>query len=75
MLKKIKVVLANTSNIDEALVTPEAKLREDLGIDSLDSVEIIMALESEFDVIIEDEEATNLKTVGGIIKLLENKKA
>ncbi len=75
MLEKIKEVLVETSNVDSEKVTLEANLREDLGIDSLDSVEIIMALESEFDVTIEDEEMADLKTVGDIVKLLESKQA
>lgn len=75
MLEKVKEVLVETSNVDASKVTMEATLKEDLGIDSLDSVEIIMALESEFDITIEDDEMTNLNTVGDIIKLLESKVA
>lgn len=73
MLEKIKEVLESTSNVDPSLVTPEANLRDDLGIDSLDSVEIIIALESEFNITIDDEEIKTLATVGDIIKLLESK--
>lgn len=73
MLEKITKILVETANVDANLVTEEATLKEDLGIDSLDSVEIVIALESEFDITIEDEEIKTLTTVGDIVKLIESK--
>ena len=73
MLEKVKEELVQTTNIDPNLVTMEANLKDDLGIDSLDSVEIVLELESEFDVKISDDELADLKTVGDIVKLLNTK--
>lgn len=73
MLEKVKEVLVQTTNVDPSLVTMEATLKDDLGIDSLDSVEIVLELESEFDVKISDEELAELKTVGDIVNLLNSK--
>ena len=73
MLEKITKILVETANVDANLVTEEATLKEELGIDSLDSVEIVIALESEFDITIEDEEIKTLTTVGDIVKLIESK--
>jgi len=52
-------------------VTPDASFIDDLGADSLDTVELVMALEEEFDAEIPDEDAENLKTVGEAIKYIE----
>lgn len=73
MLEDIKKILVETANVDGSKVTEEATLSEDLGIDSLDSVEIVLELESAYDIKIEDEEIQNLKTVGDIMKLVESK--
>ena len=73
MLEDIKKILVETANVDVSKVTEEATLSEDLGIDSLDSVEIVLELESAYDIKIEDEEIQNLKTVGDIMKLVESK--
>lgn len=74
MYEQIKKVLVSTTNVNESLVSQEAKLKEDLGIDSLDSVELVLELETQFDVRIEDEELQSLVTVGDIVKLIETKK-
>ena len=52
-------------------ITPDADLVEDLGIDSLDMVELIMAIEEEFDIKIEDEEAPKFKTIGQVVSFIE----
>jgi acyl carrier protein len=54
-------------------VTPQAKFIEDLGADSLDTVELVMAFEEEFNVEVPDEEAEKLQTVGDVIKYIEDK--
>jgi len=60
---KVKEIIAEQLNIDEAEVKPEASFIDDLGADSLDTVELIMAFEEEFDLEIPDEEAEKIKTV------------
>lgn len=73
MLEEIKEVLVSTANVDGDKVTMEASLKDDLGIDSLDSVEIVLELENKFDIKIEDEEAESMTTVADIISLIEKK--
>ena len=73
MFDKIKEIMVDTLACDEEKITPEASITDDLGIDSLDSVEIVLELESAYDIKIEDEEIQNLKTVGDIMKLVESK--
>ena len=75
MLERVKPLIAEALNLDEADVTPEATLKDDLGIDSLDAVELIMELEDEFGVKIEDAEAQAFVTIGDIVTLLEAKQA
>ena len=75
MLDQIKPLIAEALNLDEAEITLEATLKDDLGIDSLDAVELIMELEDAFDVKIEDAEAQAFVTIGDIVKLLEAKQA
>ncbi|HBS91655.1 MAG TPA: acyl carrier protein [Erysipelotrichaceae bacterium] len=75
MLEQIKQVLVDAIGVDEALVKPEATLKEDLGIDSLSAVELALELESVFDVRIEDEELLKLVTVNDIIEILSAKQA
>lgn len=75
MFEQIKNVLVNAIHVDPAAVTPEAKIREDLDIDSLSAVELALELETEFDVRIEDEELVKLVTVQDIIDIVSAKKA
>lgn len=73
MFEKVKEVLVEAINVDEDVVTLEANLKDDLGIDSLAAVELSLELETEFDIRIEDEELASLVTVADIVKLLESK--
>ncbi len=75
MLEKVKEVLVESLNIEEADIVPSAKLNDDLGIDSLSAVELALELESQFDIKIEDEELAKLETVQDIIDIIEAKKA
>lgn len=73
MFEKVKEVLMEAINVDEDMITLEANLKDDLGIDSLAAVELSLELETEFDVRIEDEELAKLVTVSDIVSLLESK--
>lgn len=70
---KVKEIIARELNVDEADVKPEASFIEDLGADSLDTVQLIMAFEEEFDVEIPDEESGNIKTVGDALAFIQAK--
>ncbi|HKM30434.1 MAG TPA: acyl carrier protein [Bacilli bacterium] len=71
--EKVKALIAKELSIDENKITMESKLLEDLGADSLDSVELIMAIEDEFDVQVSDEVAQNIRKVSDIVEYLEKK--
>lgn len=71
---KVKSLIASQLGISEDKITPEARLIEDLGADSLDTVEMLMTLEDEFGIAIPDDEAVKLKTVGSIVELIDSKK-
>jgi acyl carrier protein len=68
---KVKEIIAKELEVDVKQLTAEAKFIEDLGADSLDIVELVMALEEEFGVDIPDEDADKLKTVGDAMKYLQ----
>jgi acyl carrier protein len=61
--KRVKEIVAEQLGVDEAQVTNEASFMDDLGADSLDTVELVMALEEEFDIEISDEDAEKIQTV------------
>lgn len=71
MLEKIQEMLADALNIPASKVTPDAKIVDDLGADSLDVVELLSRLEDEFGVTIPDEDVENLQTVGDVAAELE----
>lgn len=74
VFERIKAMIKEELNVPEEKITMEAKLAEDLGADSIDAVELIMNIEDEFEVQVSDEEAQNIKTVGDIVKFVENLK-
>jgi len=74
MKKKIKNLIAEQLCISVEKVTDTADISKDLGADSLDVVELLMAFEEEFGVSISDEDATKIKTVNDIVAYIESKK-
>ena len=68
---KISEVIADKLGVEPSKITPEAKFVEDLGADSLDTVELVMQLEDEFNLEIPDEEAEKLTTVGSVVEYIE----
>ena len=70
---KVKAILAHELGVDESMITPESKIKEDLGSDSLTMVEIVIAIEDKFNLEIPDEEAENIVTVGDAIEAIKAK--
>ena len=70
---KVRKIVSDHLGIDELKVTEEASFIDDLGADSLDTVELVMAFEEEFGSEISDSEAEKILTVGDAIKFIENK--
>ena len=69
--QKVRDIVVEQLGVDPEQVTPEASFVDDLGADSLDTVELVMALEEEFDLEIPDEEAEKITTVGEAIEYIE----
>ncbi len=68
---RVKAIIVDKLGVDESEVTPEASFTNDLGADSLDTVELIMEFEKEFSIGIPDDQAENIATVGDAIKYIE----
>ena len=68
---KVKKIIVEQLGVDESEVTPEASITDDLGADSLDQVELVMAFETEFNIDIPDEEAEKIKTVGDAVNRID----
>jgi acyl carrier protein len=71
--EKVKDIIVEQLGVNPEQVTPTASFIEDLGADSLDIVELVMAFEEEFSVEVPDEDAEKLQTVGDVIKYIEEK--
>ncbi|GAC1306508.1 MAG: acyl carrier protein [Vulcanimicrobiaceae bacterium] len=69
--EKVKKIIVEQLGVDEAEVTLEASITDDLGADSLDQVELVMAFETEFNIDIPDEEAEKIKTVGDAVSKID----
>ncbi|MBP3706960.1 MAG: acyl carrier protein [Clostridia bacterium] len=72
VFEKIKEMLAQQLDADLESMTMETDIADDLGADSLDVVEMLMAIEDEFGVTIPDEEIENLKTIGSLVEYIQN---
>lgn len=73
VFKKIQSIIVEELNLDKEKVTRESRLQEDLGVDSLDAVELIINIEDEFGIQITDEEASDIKTVGELVDFVTKK--
>jgi len=71
---RVKAIIVDKLGVDEYEVVPEASFTNDLGADSLDTVELIMEFEKEFDIQIPDDQAENIITVGQAIEFIEKSK-
>ena len=71
--EKIRSIIAEQLSVEESVITLETHLMKDLEADSLDAVEIIMAIEDEFDIEVPDEDAEKFQNIGDIIKYVEEK--
>jgi acyl carrier protein len=69
---RVKDIIVDQLGVNADQVTPEAKFVEDLGADSLDTVELVMAFEEEFDIEVPDEEAEKLQSVGDVITYINS---
>lgn len=72
---KVKEIIVNKLGVDEGQITPEASFTNDLGADSLDTVELVMEFEKAFGLTIPDEDAEKIGTVGDAIKYIKSKAA
>lgn len=69
---RVKKIIVEQLDVEEKEVTPEASITDDLGADSLDQVELVMAFETEFGIDIPDEEAEKIKTVGDAVAKIDS---
>ena len=72
VFEKVKSILIDQLDVEEEKVTLEASIADDLGADSLDVVDLLMSIEDEFEIEIPDEEIDNIKSVGDLVKYIED---
>lgn len=74
VFEQVKQMILQELKVDASKITLEARLQEDLGMDSLDAVELVMNVESEYGIIISDEQAMQIKTIGDVVAFVEGMK-
>lgn len=72
VFEKVKSIIMDQLDVEEEKVTLDAVIQNDLGADSLDVVDLVMSFEEEFDIEIPDDQVENIKTVGDIVKYIED---
>lgn len=72
VFEKVKAIIIDQLDVEEDKVTMSASISDDLGADSLDIVDLVMSLEEEFDLEIPDDQVENIKSVGDIVKYIED---
>lgn len=73
VFEKVKAILSEQFDVEEDSITMESSITDDLGADSLDVVDLLMSIEDEFEVEVPDSEVENIKTVGDLVKYIEDK--
>ena len=73
VFEKVKAILSEQFDVEEDSITLESSITEDLGADSLDVVDLLMSIEDDFEVEVPDSEVENIKTVGDLVKYIEDK--
>lgn len=73
IFEKVKSIIVDQLDVDEDKVTMTANIQDDLGADSLDLVDLVMSFEEEFDMEIPDDQVETIKTVGDVVKYIEEK--
>lgn len=71
VFEKVRAILCEQLELDEDTVTMDASILDDLGADSLDIVDLVMSIEDEFEIEVPDEEIENVKTVGDVVRFIE----
>jgi acyl carrier protein len=71
--ERVNLVLAEQLCLDDEAITPQSKIEEDFGADSLDVTECVMALEAEFDIVISDKDVAKLETVQDVVNLVHDR--
>ncbi len=73
VFEKLQKIIVDELGVEASQITLEADINDDLGADSLDAVELVMAIEDEFEIEVSDEMAQSFKTVGQIVEFIESK--
>lgn len=72
VLEKVKAILSEQFDVEEDSITADTSIADDLGADSLDVVDLLMSIEDEFEIEVPDEEIDSIKTVGELVKYIED---
>ena len=75
MFDKVKAILAKQLRKDPAIITPESRIKRDLGADSIDILQLLMRIEDQYGIVIPDQELAKFETVGDVVAFLEKQEA